>query len=1040
MACEVLCCGVPQLMDAIVHQPRTGRGRTARRPQCHLDTLFQPALRAAAAAAVSNTGIDGVAGSSPPLPQPYLLGYWCKVTALLAKRRPVAMMRYLDASPGVAAGLTSHTMLAHGSVAALVSTLLDLPWGGMQQVVTTSASTDVSSGLGMSSCHLARGDRLRPRRTSSRNSSEGSGSPFSSSVCEGSLPWLLLRTMATTLTSVPSSSPSSSAASTHACEVLATAWSQAASGCPAAKYASEGYNATRVNLGGRGREEDSDSRAGLLSHEHRWDDGDSNRGAEASSSSPSITDPALSFVNMQLDASFYACDGVLRPADRVHLRMLKLVRDGPLGRQVLVPLAQEAAKGLMAARVSRPQAAPSAAACEAPLRLLAATLESVATAAKHTALYGFPTDDGERQGGGAGCPDLVRAICEPTLSNADEVTDGVVSPLAAWCAVLSAIVNPSASANGASYAASASAASVSPSSAAAAAVSDGGTGTPVMMSLAPSGEGEPPSPGGGGGGGVAGGGSGVSGPSTSTSSPLLSAPSMPGAPVLGTPALALVKALAALVKAAAAAASAGGANGGSSPAHLRGWAAVTSEIVRCGVLPLLCDVMTAFPWHSILHRVVTDALVAVITYCNAGGGAPASSSSSSAHAAMASSSSSSSSAFSSSLIRALLYDARLLSRIVAGCRLAGLPTNLLQPSAGLGPAVSPSASPTSSSSGTSSSTCAAGSRVGYAGHLTRLANALVSAAAPASSSHSPSSSRLPPACTSLLSSHSDWWALLGCELAVYNVAHGLLLGGQLPPDVKASGNVGNAADATGAGGGKGGGAVDEVAALEAKEKEGDDEDGDGGSLSGSDDEDGGSGGGDADDDDNGRPPGGSRRPPSPGSGSDDDGSSDDSSDARSSAGSSGVGGDHDDYQDQEGRATGADARPTSQGYAAQLNEDDEEEGVSYVGGKAAGDNDDDFHASFAFPASDAAADWAPAGSDATSRDDDFDAFGDVAPSFSTQVIDSNTGTADTGTAAADDDGFGFGPGEPNALFAPAPASATQGSNDDADLSFDDFGS
>jgi hypothetical protein len=104
------------------------------------------------------------------------------------------------------------------------------------------------------------------------------------------------------------------------------------------------------------------------------------------------------------------------------------------------------------------------------------------------------------------------------------------------------------------------------------------------------------------------------------------APYSQGALPLGTATLALVRALCALLGCP--------------------WPEVVAAVAQSGLLGALLDLQLAFPWHSVLHATVTAALSTALSH-----GPPA-------------------------LLRALLIDAGLPQRIVAGCRFAGLPGSM----------------------------------------------------------------------------------------------------------------------------------------------------------------------------------------------------------------------------------------------------------------------------------------------------------------------------------------------------------------------------
>lgn len=311
-------------------------------------------------------------------------------------------------------------------------------------------------------------------------------------------------------------------------------------------------------------------------------------------------------------------------------------------------------------------------------------------------------------------------------------------------------------------------------------------------------------------------------------------PSSPTAPKLGALGLSLCRCLSSLLRC--------------------GWPEVAAAVARTGVILRLLDCMSAFAWHSVLHRTVTDALLACVHE-----GAATASAASAGAASGADASSSSSTVWG----RALLHDAALLSRIVSACKLAGMPPALpasvtgaaaavASPSAGSSASVSASSGSGSSGSSLGSGVRSpAGPRVGYGGHMASIANCVLSAYARGKLGSLPppptggiasavgtagqqqagggdGSAAAPMApLVALVQSHGDWWRFVDRELTVHNVMRGVLIGG-LAPDSSKSGQVGANADATG---GRPA-AVDEVAALEQKDKGAG---GDSGSDSGSDD-------------------------------------------------------------------------------------------------------------------------------------------------------------------------------------------------------------
>ena len=874
MACEILSCAVPKILDALV----------SRSGAMHLDTLFSlvsPRLRAATALRCgwkSSSSTGGGGGMPPPS---YLLGYWCKVVGIVAKRRPAALVTYLDHTPGIGAGLVAH--LDNAAVSALLGSLLDLPFHGPSQPG------------GMGSLHLSQYDITQPLPSSHEGSGAASSSqsPFESARGgggSGTLTSMLLGVMAHGLDACAPTAPAVSStaaavaatrgsrvpaaadncstaaaaaaaasASQNAADVLVAAIALARSATPHAKYAAEGYN--DVSRARRDHHDDDRQDATVVMMQEL-----SIRAAAAPAPiAAAITlntvmgmahEDACVVTHTELDASYHDT-GAVRVTDGVHLRLLKSMRDGDTADELLAlcrratgllrlesgggsagdgnscggggagrPTAAAAlvsdGTASLAAAVAAPLSTPlpmyAHAAAEAPLRVLAAVIEAAALTARHACVYGFssaasaatsaPSEPHTQTHGGGGVPLILRLL---TVSDTlDAMTSHLTDVSAAAGSLVAAAAAAAASSSSAtsssvagvtatghyhtrsasgSSSSSSSAYSSSSSSASATTTSSGGGGS---ISSPLNGD-----PAGGSGAaatthssssssakavGVAGLSSGVGGVSGG-----ILTPSLPGAPRLGTGGLALTRALCAL-------------------SRCSGWPDIGAAIVRAGLFSALLDTMMAFAWHSILHRSVTDAVVDALV------------------------------SGSDAARRSLLFDSRLLSRVVAGCRLAAMPTSV---SGGPAAAAAAASVPSSLPSLTRPN---APPRVGYTGHLVSIANTLLSlwaaaqtdgdaaaavaAVAPAGSSSSSSGGgssvtmsscgprRLAPALQSLLASHSDWWAFVDAELACYNVAHGVLIGG-MAPDVKKSGNIGAAADATG---GPKGGAVDEVAAMEAREE------------------------------------------------------------------------------------------------------------------------------------------------------------------------------------------------------------------------------
>jgi hypothetical protein len=137
MACEAFRCKVGELLDAVAG---VGREGSAGRDDA-LRTLFAPAQpgllaqRSAGYGAAQDRAHEVPRGSADPFhappappgqPRAYLTGYWAAVVGVLCKARPGPLMRFLDASPGVARGLVA--LLGEGVGVTAACAVLGLPW------------------------------------------------------------------------------------------------------------------------------------------------------------------------------------------------------------------------------------------------------------------------------------------------------------------------------------------------------------------------------------------------------------------------------------------------------------------------------------------------------------------------------------------------------------------------------------------------------------------------------------------------------------------------------------------------------------------------------------------------------------------------------------------------------------------------------------------------------------------------------------------------------------------------------------------------
>ena len=126
-----------ELLDAAAG---VGREGSAGRDDA-LRTLFAPAQpgllaqRSAGYGAAQDRAHEVPRGSADPFhappappgqPRAYLTGYWAAVVGVLCKARPGPLMRFLDASPGVARGLVA--LLGEGVGVSAACAVLGLPW------------------------------------------------------------------------------------------------------------------------------------------------------------------------------------------------------------------------------------------------------------------------------------------------------------------------------------------------------------------------------------------------------------------------------------------------------------------------------------------------------------------------------------------------------------------------------------------------------------------------------------------------------------------------------------------------------------------------------------------------------------------------------------------------------------------------------------------------------------------------------------------------------------------------------------------------
>jgi len=527
MVCQALNCKVDELLDAVVAGGGDG-----------LLALFEPVVPALGAARTRPRRVDTsdevgrgardpylaeqgcAAAAAPGGLRPYLLGYWAKVVTALCRARPAQLMRFLDATPGVAAGLAG--LCGSSSVVALLGVLLaGLPWAP-------------PAALCAPGCALSAGD----------------GAPG------GGLPAVLLRVIEGALASAEAGvdgahdGPAAEGAAAALCAAVAGARSAAPHpkfGAPLPASTAGGPRALSAP-GGAPAE------------------------SAATGEDPASLPAALEAAHLQLSASFFAaapCDG-----DRVPLRVLKELRDGGCAA-ALVGLAARAAALVGGAAAPQREAAaggvpptPRASApATAALTLLAAVLDSCAESYRHVAPEGYGFSRGE--GGGEGEHAAAAAPWQLGRARGPPGAAPPAPPLPPPPAVLAALC-----AGGEHSAAAALCGALAAL-----------CGPPPAAPLPP--------------------------------------PSAPGAPRLGLPGVPLARAVAALTRC--------------------GWPAPAAAAAAAGAFPALLRALPAFPWHSILHRVVAAAAVDALTL------APP------------------------HVVSPLFLEARLLDRVVGGLRACGSP-------------------------------------------------------------------------------------------------------------------------------------------------------------------------------------------------------------------------------------------------------------------------------------------------------------------------------------------------------------------------------
>jgi hypothetical protein len=521
MVCQALNCKVDELLDAVVagddsllalFEP-AAPGLCARRLRSRrVDTVDEVARGAGDPYLVA----EGCAATAPGGLRPYLLGYWAKVVTTLCRARPAQLMRFLDATPGVARGLVG--LCGAPSAAALLGALLACPWAPPAALCEPGCALSVADAPGDG----LPATLLRVLEGALEGAERGGEGAFDGRAAEG------------------------------AAAVLCAAVAGARAATPHPKFGGAPAPAQRpFSAPSGGTFAPPEDAAAALA------------GAD-----PVSLPAALEASSLQLGATFFA--PAPRAGDRVQLRVLKELRDGSCAG-ALAGLAARAA-ALVGAAVPRraaeaqragdvPPTPRASAPAAAVFTLLAALLESCAEAYRHlsTEGYGFFCSGegaGEEHAAAtapwpaAGAPRGGSPLPPPPALLTALCSGGDHSVVAALCGALSAMCGPS-----------------------------------------PTGA--------------------------------LPPPSAPGAPRLGLPGVPLARAIAALTRC--------------------GWPAPAAAAAAAGAFPALLRALPAFPWHSILHRIVAAAAVDALAFA-----AP-------------------------HVVSPLFLEARLLDRVVSGLRACGTP-------------------------------------------------------------------------------------------------------------------------------------------------------------------------------------------------------------------------------------------------------------------------------------------------------------------------------------------------------------------------------
>ncbi|RYG50486.1 hypothetical protein EON67_05195, partial [archaeon] len=348
MVTEILVCAVPRLLDAVAS--RDGK---------HLRTFFSFVAPALVGGAPDVCDAQGDVSER----RPYMLGYWCKVATMLCKQRPAAMVRFFDATPGVAEAMLTH--MYNGNVGQLLSVVCELPFYG---------------DAGMAACKLARQDKV-------------------------TLPGQLLDALTRALPCGATVSQQLASRSDIIATFFVSLLTSAKSSSPHPKFAAEAYTDyylrnTRAEVPSEAGDDHGERRSLL----HESMDADAIHAAAAAAARTSASnaladggsvtarytsDATLIKVNVQVARTFH--NAHCTPEERVSMRVFKSLRDGAHAKDAaqLACNALECATDLAVkhARVYASSAAQNA--LSAPLRVLAHLLDMCGYSYRQQVVFGF---------------------------------------------------------------------------------------------------------------------------------------------------------------------------------------------------------------------------------------------------------------------------------------------------------------------------------------------------------------------------------------------------------------------------------------------------------------------------------------------------------------------------------------------------------------------------------------------------------------------------------------------------------------------------